>query len=188
MKNVPYRVFGNMLALRQMKTFTLALILAGSAWAQQYNAQGEILLPADYRQWVYLSTGLGMSYAETPSAHPDFDDVFVNREAYQAFLKTGAWPDKTVLVTEARTSEDDPLSKGGKFQTKIARVEMHVKDASHGGWSFYFFQPGVKSAKAFPKTANCYTCHQKNGAVDTTFVQYYPTLIDAAVKAGTFKK
>jgi hypothetical protein len=36
--------------------------------------------------------------------------------------------------------------------------------------------------------ASCYSCHEKNGAVDTTFVQYYPTLIEAANTKGTYKK
>jgi hypothetical protein len=31
-----------------------------------------------------------------------------------------------------------------------------------------------------PRTANCYSCHQENGAVDTTFVQFYPTLLPIA--------
>lgn len=31
-----------------------------------------------------------------------FENVFVNRSAYNAFLKTGTWPNKTVLVTEFR--------------------------------------------------------------------------------------
>ena len=34
----------------------------------------------------------------------------------------------------------------------------------------------------------CYSCHEQHGAVDTTFVQFYPTLIDAAKqKAYWFK-
>lgn len=171
-----------------MRLFTFLLILTGSAWAQQYTAQGELRLPSDYREWIYLSTGLGMNYSETPSAHPNFDNVFVNPAAYKAFLKTGAWPDKTVFVMELRVAEDDPASKGGKFQSKGAGWEAHVKDASHGGWAFYDIQAGAASGKAFPKTAACYTCHEKNAAVDTTFVQYYPTLIDTAVKNGTFRK
>ena len=35
---------------------------------------------------------------------------------------------------------------------------------------------------------NCYSCHEQNGAVDTTFVQFYPTLIDAAKKIGADAK
>ena len=40
----------------------------------------------------------------------------------------------------------------------------------------------------FPKTADCYSCHQKNGATDTTFVQFYPTLIETAKKNRNFKE
>jgi hypothetical protein len=53
--------------------------------------------------WVYLSTGFDMSY--NPATHMDphtFDNVFVNPEAYEAFVATGTWPDKTMLVLELR--------------------------------------------------------------------------------------
>ena len=70
----------------------------------------------------------------------------------------------------------------------VLGLEVHVKDASHGGWTFYFIPKDAPSGKPFARTANCYSCHEKNAAVDTTFVQYYPTLIDAAKKYGTYKK
>ena len=41
------------------------------------------------------------------------------------------------------------------------------------------------SAKAIARPASCYTCHEEHGAVDTTFVQFYPTLLDAAEKHKT---
>ena len=44
-----------------------------------------------------------------------------------------------------------------------------------------------KLGKAIPTTANCYSCHQEHGAVDTTFVQFYPTLAGIAREKGTFK-
>jgi hypothetical protein len=37
----------------------------------------------------------------------------------------------------------------------------------------------------FPTSASCYSCHQQHGAVDTTFVQFYPTLLPIATKLGT---
>jgi len=40
-------------------------------------------------------------------------------------------------------------------------------------------------AKAQPGA--CQTCHAKNGAVDETFVQFYPTLIQVAKAKGTWK-
>ncbi len=40
---------------------------------------------------------------------------------------------------------------------------------------------------ALPSTERCYACHRDNGAVDNTFVQFYPTLLDVARKMGTLK-
>jgi len=35
------------------------------------------------------------------------------------------------------------------------------------------------------RTADCYSCHQVNGAVDTTFAQFYPTLLPVAREKKT---
>ena len=66
-------------------------------------------------------------------------------------------------------------------------LDAHVKDASRGGWAFYFIPKDQTSGKAFPETAACFACHEQPGAADTTFVQYYPTLIEAAKTHGTYK-
>jgi len=36
-----------------------------------------------------------------------------------------------------------------------------------------------------PRTASCYSCHAAHGAVDTTFVQFYPTLLPIATAKET---
>src|SRR5215475_292886 len=68
-----------------------------------YTADGKLNFPAAYRTWVFLSSGLDMSYLPfaTPGAH-SFTNVFVNPSAYAEFQKTGAWPDKTMLILEVR--------------------------------------------------------------------------------------
>jgi hypothetical protein len=65
-------------------------------------------------------------------------------------------------------------------------LEIHVKDSEHvkGGWGFYRFDDKV-SAKLIERPATCYTCHEAHGAVDTTFVQFYPTLLPLAKEKGT---
>jgi hypothetical protein len=156
--------------------------------AQKYTAQGELILPSDYRQWVFLSSGLGMTYSNDPNAHPSFGNVFVNPPAYAAFLKTGVWPDKTVLLIESRASGSNASNRDGRFQTTLLGFEAHVKDASRGGWKFYSIRPDALSGKAPARSEVCFACHEKNAATDTTFVQFYPTLIEAAVKKGTYRK
>ena len=167
----------------------LTLCLAATGMAQQYTKDGELLLPKDYRQWVFLSSGIGMTYSGGASKDPAFENVFVNPEAYREFLKTGTWPDKTVMVLEVRKSESRvSINKDGRVQTSVAATEVHVKDAARGGWAFYGFHDSPERGKLFPKTADCYSCHEKNGATDTTFVQFYPTLIETAKRKGNYKE
>ena len=69
----------------------------------RYTPEGKMLRPNHYREWVWLSSGLGMSYQPRTSASQNagpFDNVFANPSAYSSFLKTGTWPDKTVLALE----------------------------------------------------------------------------------------
>jgi hypothetical protein len=168
-----------------MKPIALVFLFAAASFAQQYTPQGDLALPKDYREWVFLSSGIGMTYSNMPNPNPVFDNVFVNPEAYQAFLKTGAWPDKTVLVKENRASDSHASNKEGRFQTTVVSREVHVKDASRGGWKFYVFRADSQPGAVVANQTVCDSCHSKD-AVDYTFVEFYPTLIDAAKKNGTW--
>ena len=50
--------------------------------------------------------------------------------------------------------------------------------------AFYEFD-GDAPAKMIPKEVACYSCHRDHAAVDTTFVQFYPTLLPLAKSKGT---
>ena len=156
----------------------------------EYTSDDQLKLPENYRQWVYLTTGFDMSYSAGASGmdHHMFDNVFVNPEAYKAFTETGKWPDKTMLALEVRNAEGKgSINQKGNFQgTEVMGLEVHVKDEARfpGKWAFFGFD-GTKTAKMVPKEAACYTCHQDHGAVDTTFVQFYPTLLPLAQSKAT---
>jgi hypothetical protein len=155
----------------------------------EYTSDGQLKLPEQYREWVYLTSGFDMSYsaAENQMNHHMFDNVFVNPEAYKVFVETGAWPEKTMLVLEGRRAEGKgSINEKGNYQsTDIHGFEVHVKDARFPGkWAFFMFMDG-KTAKMIPQTEDCYSCHAGHGAVDTTFVQFYPTLMPIAKSKGT---
>jgi hypothetical protein len=155
----------------------------------EYTPTGQMRRPEKYREWVWLSSGFGMSYQPRASAeHSDFDNVFVNPTAYRGFLETGKWPDKTVLVLEVRHSANrGSINQGGHFQSSLSAVEVHVKDNRRfgGGWAFFGFG-GADNGTLLPKSASCYSCHEQHGTVDTTFVQFYPTLLEVAKQKKTF--
>jgi hypothetical protein len=155
----------------------------------EYTADAQLKLPEHYREWVYLTTGFDMSYNPTVMQmdHHMFDNVFVNPAAYKAFVKTGTWPDKTMLVLEVRGAEGrGSINQKGNYQGTVMGLEVHVKDEARfpGKWAFFGFDDG-KTAKMIPTTADCYSCHAEHAAVDTTFVQFYPTLLPIAKSEQT---
>lgn len=157
--------------------------------AVNYTPDGKLIFPKDYRSWIYLSSGLDMSYSDRTgdvSQHA-FDNVFVDRASYAAYLKTGTWPDKTIFVLEARLGASrGSINKAGVYQTDVAGREAHVKDTTRfkSGWAF-FPSNGEAPTSPLAQTSACNRCHEQHAAVDTTFVQFYPTLLPKAVEMKT---
>jgi hypothetical protein len=179
--------------------FFLAIVLVSSADFHQsatepssdpqYTSDAQLKFPEHYRNWVYLTSGFDMSYnpAMQMGDHHMFDNVFVNPEAYKAFVETGTWPDKTTLVLEVRGAVGKgSINQKGNYQGTAMGVEVHVKDEARfpGKWAFFGFGDD-KTAKMIPRSADCYSCHAAHAAVDTTFVQFYPTLLPIARSKGT---
>ena len=161
----------------------------------RFSSSGKLERPQDYREWVYLTTGLGMTYGPVGTAGPRmFDNVFVTRPAYRQFMQTGRWPEGTMFVLEVRRAlESVSINNGGQTQGDIAAIEVEVKDSSRfkeNGWGYFNFGGGANlasEASVLPNTATCYSCHRQNTAVENTFVQFYPTLMTVAQRLGTVK-
>ena len=159
-----------------------------------YTAEGRLVFPADYREWVFLTSGLDMSYTDGMQmpGHHTLDNVFVDPAAYKSFLATGTWPDGTMLVKENRRAETrGSINKSGNYQTtETMGIEIHVKDVAHfpDQWAFFAFGDALKPAAMIPQAAQCYSCHAAHAAVDRTFVQFYPTLLPIAKAKGTLSE
>jgi hypothetical protein len=159
------------------------------AFVPAYTSEGKLKLPENYREWTYLTSGFDMSYNPAAQAgdHHMFDNVFVNPEAYKVFVNTGTWPDKTTFVLEARGAQGrGSINQKGNYQAEVMGLEIHIKDEARfpGKWAFFSFDDGKVSAMIHT-SASCYSCHAAHAAVDTTFVQFYPTLLPIATSKGT---
>jgi hypothetical protein len=180
-----------LVAIFLVSTRSHSPVKAASADAPAYAANGDLLPPANYREWIYLTSGIDMSYSPKAGMqdHSMFDNVFVNPAAYRSFLATGTWPDKTVMVLEVREARTKgSINQRGHFQgTDLMGFEVHVKDESRfpNKWAFFEFDSPDKNGTLLPQGASCYSCHAAHAAVDTTFVQFYPTLLPLAEKKGT---
>jgi hypothetical protein len=99
-----------------------------------------------------------------------------------------------MFVLEVRASDTvGSINKEGRFQSNVRAVEVEVKDARRfgpGGWAFFLFGAGDRArerAGPQPRDSSCNTCHAQHGAVDNTFVQFYPTLLEVARQKGTLR-
>jgi hypothetical protein len=179
---------------------------APSAHRPRYTAAGLLELPQDFHTWVFVGANLSPEYksggaeldklkarteAEKKADKKDdaFHNIYINPESYEAFKRTGTFPDPTMLVMEVFRAEDKDaggvLSRG-QFEGKRISLSAAVKDKNRpdGGvpWAYYTFEQdkqsgSFKPAEAFPD-AMCYDCHLKHASKDNVWVQFYPALRD----------
>jgi len=157
----------------------------------QYDEKGQLVRPADYREWMFLSAGYGMNYNPGPGSHEMFTNVFVQRWAYDDFVKSGKWPEQTMFVIDERDAASrSSINQKGHYQTDLMGLAVEVKDSSRNPdkWAYYGFGAENKSAGAMPHGNPCWACHDAHAAVEHTFVQFYPTLKPVAQKFGTYNE
>ena len=181
------------------------VVAAGALQGQQaadgprYQNGNHLVRPADYREWPFLGAGLGLTYDAEPgpggqNRPQNFSNVFVNPSSYRHFMQTGTWKDGTVFILEFRASGTGTApNTTGRFQTALTALEAEVKDAKFpGGWAYFEFGRGnamreVAEPLTGQREAGCIECHTKHTAVERTFVQFYPHLLEVAKAKGTAK-
>ena len=182
-------------------TAVLALIAALVAAAQQpnaadapsldgmalptYTADGDLILPENYRTWIFVGASLGLSYSEGAAEREGpgaFTNVYIQPEAYRYFMETGEFPEGTMLPMDIfRPGTRESINQAGYFEKDFLGMEVAVKDSERyeEGWAYLSFRDrsgGLReSASAFPKD-RCYDCHAEHAATDNVFTQFYPLL------------
>lgn len=122
-----------------------------------FSADGKLQRPKGYRNWRYVTSGLGMSYgpaAQAAALTGDvmFDNVFVQPQAYDSFVRDGVWPEGTMFVLELRGTETQRKPNNrGYFQTELHGVEVSVKDSTRFKNRWAYFEFGGDAATATPQ-------------------------------------
>lgn len=169
---------------------------AGDVTKAKFTADGAVMLPENWREWVYIGTPLtpnGLNDGEAP--FPEFHNVYIEPTAWAHWKQTGTFADGTQIVKELvliRESEggNEPdgsateVSGRGYFQGEFQGLELSYKDTQKfasepGGWVYYSFghmaPPYAPTAEAFPADS-CNACHEASAADDFVFTQFYPVL------------
>ncbi len=154
--------------------------------AAKYTAEGELIMPKNYRQWVFVGAPVTPNdMNDGKAAFPEFHHVYIDSASFAAYKKTGVFPGGTVIVKElAGVGAKKSASGNGYFAGDFIGIAVTVKDAKRfakepGNWAYFSFMgdagKALSSAKA-QATAACNTCHQQNAAEDWVFTQHYPVL------------
>ena len=171
-----------------------------------YDSAGRVKTPTGYRAWVFVGAPLtpeGLNNGKyncnqpggcTRSNFPEYHDVYIEKKNVDAYLKTGSFPEGTVIVKELTrvlkptfpdSSRTEPSGRG-YFNGEYNGIDMTVKDskrfAATNGWGFFTFGhhplPYDPTSEERPVT-ECAGCHIANVAnTDMTWIQFYPQLRD----------
>ena len=151
--------------------------------------------PHTFRRWVVVGAPLTPNALNNGKASfPEYHHVYIEQKNVDAYLKTGEFPEGTVIVKELTRvlnptfpdgSRTEPSGRG-YFNGEYNGIDLSVKDnkrfAKTNGWGFFTFGhhplPYEKSAAEAP-VEECAGCHLGNvAATDMTWIQFYPLLRD----------
>ena len=167
---------------------------ADPAWQPKWTAQGELVLPAGYHEWVFLGSPITPNAMNGgKAAFPEYHNVYVHPAVFRTYRRTGAWPEGTILLKELQLSQPGTHPDGssvevsgrGYFPAARNGIDISVKDSRRfkdtNGWGFFNFghhaPPYAKTAAAQPKDA-CAGCHMAN-ATGMVFSKFYAPILNA---------
>ena len=160
-----------------------------------FDSTGKMKLPVGYRRWVFVGAPLTPNALNNGKAtFPEYHHVYIEQRNVDAYLKTGTFPEGTVIVKELVRvlnstfpdgSRTEPSGRGyfnGAFNGMDVSVRDTKKFAKTNGWGYFTFGhhplPYEPTAAESPKE-QCAGCHLANVAkTDMTYIQFYPILRD----------
>ena len=163
--------------------------------AAVFTSDGKLQIPTGFRSWVFVGSPLTPNALNGGQANfPEFHNVYIQAQNVEAYMKTGEFPEGTVIVKELTRllnptfpdgSRTEPSGRGF-FNGAFNGIDLTVKDskrfAKTNGWGFFTFGhhplPYDKTAAEAPATV-CADCHKAFVAkTDMTWIQFYPLLLN----------
>lgn len=162
-----------------------------------FEPDGKLKLPdpATFRRWVFVGAPLTPNGLNNGKAgFPEYHHVYIEGKNIDAYLKTGSFPEGTMIVKELTRVLDPKFPDGsraepsgrGFFNGVYNGIDVTIKDskrfAKTNGWGFFTFGhhplPYAETAAEAP-ASECASCHQTFVAKsDMTWIQFYPLLRD----------
>ena len=163
----------------------------GGRYLPEYTASGDLILPKNFHEWVYVGSPLTPNALNGGQANfPEFHNVYIEPGSYEIYKRTNQFPEGTILFKELQLtlpaqnpdgSRTEPSGRGyfpGPFNGADATVKDSKRYAETGGWGYYNFnhhEPKAPTAQLKPKS-ECAYCHMASAKKDEVWTQFYPLL------------
>jgi hypothetical protein len=157
----------------------------------EYTADGQLLLPKNFHEWVYVGSPLTPNALNGGQAgFPEYHNVYIESGSYEIYKKTGQFPEGTILFKELQLtlpgenpdgSRTEPSGRGffpGPFNGADVTVKDSKRFAETNGWGYFNFnhhEPKAPMAKVKAKS-ECAYCHIASAKKDEVWTQFYPLL------------
>jgi Cytochrome P460 len=165
----------------------------------EYTASGELILPKNYRNWIFVGSPLTPNALNDGHANfPEYHNVYIEPGSFAIYKKTGVFPEGTIFYKELQLTlkpEENPdgsrtePSGRGYFPGALNGADVTVKDskrfAESGGWGYFdfnHFEPKAASTKVQAKS-ECAYCHIASAKRDEVWTQFYRILDEVPAPA-----
>jgi len=165
---------------------------ARGRYLPEYTKEGDLVLPKNWRSWVYVGSPLTPDALNNGKAgFPEYHNVYIEPGSYEIYKKTGVFPEGTIMFKELQRtlpqqnpdgSRTEPSGRGffpGAFNGADVTVKDTKRYANTGSsWGYYNFnhhEPKAPTATLKP-ISECGFCHQASAKKDEVWTQFYPLL------------
>ena len=157
----------------------------------EYDASGDLLLPKNFHEWVYVGSPLTPNALNGGEAgFPEYHNVYIEPCSYETYKKTNIFPDGTIFFKELQLAQPAQEPDGsrtepsgrGYFPGALNGADVTVKDtkrfASTGGWGYFDFNHHEPKAPTATVKAQeeCAFCHIASAKKDEVWTQFYRLL------------
>ena len=176
---------------------------AESRYLPEYTKDGDLVLPKNFHEWVYVGSPLTPNVLNGGHANfPEYHNVYIEPGSYDVYRKTGVFPEGTIMMkelqlTQPATNKDgsrtEPSGTGyfpGKFNGADVSVKDTIRYAASSGWGYYNFnhhEPKALTAK-LKSRSECAYCHIASAKRDNVWTQFYALLDDVSLPTAKSKQ
>ena len=170
----------------------------------EYTASGQLMLPKNWREWIWVGEPLTPNALNDGRAgFPEFHNVYIEPGSYAMYKQTGVFPEGTMFFKELQLtlgpaenpdgSQTEPSGRGyfpGAFNGADVTVKDSKRFAESHGWGYFNFnhhEPKALTSTVQPKS-NCAFCHIASAKRDDVWTQFYRILDEVPLPQGGKEK